>query len=448
MDMPVKVTGQQRSEGELFLDMELAAGQVARFADQAFSAIARENGVEVQDGADVQAAVEEALSDKPVAEIAAGTVMNMAAPFGRSTLDDVSTVGAPRFIAHGKLEAGKPFAFTASWALVPQAELSSYEPVEFNAPASEVAEEAIDREIAQMRAQGARFAETHDDGPVRRGDAVDLSLDTEHDGEKVDGLCFETRAYVTGAGNMPDEFEDNVVGMRPGETKTFTYKGVVGIDEDGQAVYGDYTSTVHVRAKLEQDFPEIDDAWVRANVSGCDGVQELRARIRERMAGQAGEERRHYLNYLAASKLAERFEGHIPDAAYEAVREQLQAELEDSARQAGMGRDEFLQEQGMNEQQFGVRMILEAHERLAQSIALDAMARHLGSTLSEEDLEEFYKVQAPAGHEDEYRRQVEQSGHSYLARQGALRLKTSAYLVENAVIHETAAAATPEEKGA
>lgn len=448
MDAPVKVTGQQRSEGELFLDMELAAGQVARFAEQAFSAIARENGVEVEDGSDVRAAVEEALADKPVAEIAAGTVMNMAAPFGRSTVDDVSTVGAPRFIAHGKLEEQKPFSFTASWALVPQAELSSYGPVEFNAPASEVSEEAIDEEIAQMRAQGARFSESQDDGPVCKGDAVDLSLETEHDGEKVDGLCFETRAYVTGAGNMPDEFEDNVVGMRPGETKTFTYKGVAGVDGDGEALYGDYTSTVCVRSKLERRLPEIDDAWVRANVSGCGGVGELRARIRERMAVQAGDERRHYLNYLAASKLAERFEGHIPDAAYEAVREQLQAELEDSARQAGMGRDEFLQEQGMNEQQFGVRMILEAHERLAQSIALDAMARHLGFEVSEQDLEEFYKVQAPAGHEGEYRRKIEQSGHMYLARQGALRLKTSTYLVENAVIHEGGASADGAAEGA
>ena len=441
MDVVVKVTGQQRSEDELFLDLELAAEQVAQFSEQAFSAIARERGIEVPAGSDVKAAVEEALSDKPVAEMAANTVMGMAAPFGRSSIEDVSTIGEPRFIAHGKLEDGKPFSFTASWALIPRAELSSYDPVEFNAPAGEVSEEAVDEEIRRILEQNASFAAAKDDGPIVLGDAVDLSLDTEYDGEKVDGLCFETRTYVTGAGNMPDEFESNVVGMRPGEEKTFSYEGITGVDEDGKAQYGDYTSTVAVRSKLEKHVPELDDAWVRANVNGCDGVEALRARVKERLAGQAGGERRHYLNYLAASKLAERFEGHIPDPAYEAVREQLQLELDESARAAGMSRDDFLQEQGMNEQQFGVRMILEAHERLAQSIALDALARHLGFGVSEEDVQAFYKVQAPAGHEDEYRRRIEESGHAYLARQGALRLKTSEYLVENAIIHEGAPAA-------
>ena len=110
--------------------------------------------------------------------------------------------------------------------------------------------------------------------------------------------------------------------------------------------------------------------------------------------------------------------------------------MDSRAKQAGLSTDAFLQQQGMNEQQFGVRMILEAHDRLAQSIAIDALARHLGLSVSEEDLVEFYRVQAPDGHADEYRRRIEGSGHEYLAREGALRLKTSDYLREHAIIHE------------
>lgn len=444
MSIPVIVTDQHRSDEELFLDLRVSASVIDQFVEQANEAIARQNGINPETTDDLARAVAEKLGDQVAVEVLANTVMNMAAPFGRSAVEGVQTVGSPRFIAHGKVRPGKDFEFTASWALLPRAELTSYDPVEFTAPAIGASDEDVDEAIQQMLAQQAQFVPTKDTSAIARGDVCKLSLHTTLKGTPVDGLCFDERVYTTGAGNMPDEFEDNIIGMKPGETKSFDFEGISKIGPDDEPIMDRYEATATVLSKLAPKSPELTDAWVAKNIAGCKTVEELRAQVAASIEGQQKDERRHYLNYLAASELAKRFEGHIPDAAYEAIREQLQAELDASAQAAHMSTEQFLQTQGMNEQQFGVRMILEAHDRLAQQIALDAYARHFGITVDEADLVEFYRVQAPKGQEQAYRQQVEGSGHAYLAREGALRLKTSDYLVAHATIHE----GSPYEDGA
>lgn len=436
MSIPVQVTGQKCSDEELFLDLRIPANLLPDFMQQAYDAIAETNNVSAPQGGSLEKALADALTPQVLSQLVVNTVMNMAAPFGRSSVEGILTVGSPRFVAHGNLEEGKPFTFTASWALLPRAELSSYDPVEITAPAETVTDEMVGERIESLLEQASEFVAIEDDSPVKRGDAVELSLTTSLDGKKIEGLCFDARAYSTGQGNMPEGFEANIIGMKPGETKSFSFEGISDIDDDGEPKTSTYLSEATVLRKLRRQRPELTDAWVQKNVVGCDSVSAFKDAIREELEKSAGPERRHYLNYLAAQELAKRFQGHIPDAAYEAVRGQLQSEMDSRAKQAGLSTDDFLQQQGMNEQQFGVRMILEAHDRLAQSIAIDALARHLGFSVSEEDLVEFYRVQAPDGHADEYRRRIEGSGHEYLAREGALRLKTSDYLREHAIIHE------------
>ena len=118
------------------------------------------------------------------------------------------------------------------------------------------------------------------------------------------------------------------------------------------------------------------------------------------------------------------------------MRDEIQAQFDQEAAELGLTREEYMREQGANEQQYSVRMILQVRERLAQSIALDALARHLGLEVGEADLDEFFKASAPMGAAAEMRRQMEDSGRMYLAYEGARRLKANDYLVAHALVAE------------
>lgn len=432
--MDVKIEKRFDTEEELVLDVVVGADALDQIAEQAYGAVASQHGVEVHPGEDVRVACERVLSKPIAAELATNAIMNMAYPFARSQADDVVTVGEPLFTSRSELSMGEPFRFTARWALLPQFELSSYDPITITPPDRRASTEMVDEQIQRILMQWARYERTDEVRPVKSGDVVLLALRTLIDGELVEGLCFDERVYTTGIGAMPEDFERQIIGMVPGEEKRFTFEGVADYDANEQPIMGTYKAEAKLIALERQVLPELTDEWVALNMPDCKTVIGLRSSVRNALDAQLEGEYRHYLNYIAASELAKRFEGHIPDVAYEAMRDEIQAQFDREAASMNMTREQYMQAQGANEQQYSVRMVLQVRERLAQSIALDAYARHFGLEVEEADLQEFFKASAPAGAEDELRRQLEVSGRMYLAYEGARRLKANDHLVANATL--------------
>ena len=182
----IKVLREDRTGDELILDLQLSPDYVPEFAAQALDAVAHQENIKPDGTHTIRELTEEKIGKSVADELICGAVMNMAAPFGRSLTEGVSTVGMPRFANHSKLEPGKPFFFSASWAMLPQIELSSYDPVEIVVPPEKVPDRLIDDSIQQLLNQGASFMPCKDDSVIEIGDVVDLSLDTTLHGKKIE----------------------------------------------------------------------------------------------------------------------------------------------------------------------------------------------------------------------------------------------------------------------
>ena len=84
---------------------------------------------------------------------------------------------------------------------------------------------------------------------MEKGDSVELELETIQDGKPVRALCSKARVYNTGSLSMPDDFDEAIVGMDVGETKSFEFEGPsFELDASGQPVMESYRSTVTVNA--------------------------------------------------------------------------------------------------------------------------------------------------------------------------------------------------------
>lgn len=434
--MDVTVEKRLDTEEELVLHVLVGKQAVAEFSAQGYDFIMNQRGVVAHGGESAKEACERVLSESVATELLQSAIMNMSYPFARSGVEDAVTVGSPLFESQGEVNVDDEFRYTARWAKLPQVELSSYDPVVIKAPAKHAGDDMLNQQLTQIAESCARLEPIAEIRPVQAGDAVRLSLRVELNGEPVEGLCFDENNYTLDMGAMPEEFEHNVQGMKPGESKSFDFDGIADFDADEQPIYKTYHADVTIRTLLARITPDLTDAWVKATVPNCESVAALREKLREQIDAQAAVERRHYLNYIAASELAKRFSGRIPDVAYEAVREELQEQFNREAQQMGLTMKEYMERQGVDEQQYSVRMILQIRERLVQAIALDAFARHFDVCVSEPDLEEFFKASAPEGMAAQFRRQLEGSGRMYLAYEGARRLKANDLLVSKSTIIE------------
>lgn len=436
--MTIKIDKQTISDSSLSLHIIVPAKDLSQFTEQACLLLAYREGLNPDANHNPRDLVAEKIGEELVDELTSEIVMSMTAPFARSQIDDMSTVGAPAFSLDGVLQIDEDFSYQAVWVLMPTIELCSYDPVEIDETETDVQHaEELKQRIKQMIDAYATYESIDKDGPVEKGDIVSLSLVTVKNGVRVEGLCFEDRPYVTGSATMPPDFERQIIGMRPGESNNFAFEGPVEFDKDEQPILESYVTTAVVNHFIERKVPELTDAWVAANIPGCSNVMQLNERLGNDLERDDKKRRRHQLNYLSSSALAERFSGHIPDVAYEAMQSEILAGEQADARQAGMTVEELRQHRGIDKRSAGMVTLLQARERLVQSMALDALVRHLNMKVEDCDLDEFFEASASEGQAMNMRHQFEVSGQMYLAREGALRLKANDWLTKHASVRKT-----------
>lgn len=336
----------------------------------------------------------------------------------------------------------REFAFDVVVDLKPDYELKSYDPVEIKVPQFSVNEEAVEQQLKEMAERYTVYVAA-DAKPVEKGDSCLISMKCLKDGEEVSGLTTDGRTYTAGQGYMPDGFDREIIGMQPGETKSFTFEGP-GLDEDFNEITEVIDCTVTVKEIQKPTVPEINDEWVSTNMPMYKSADELRADIRRNVERTAHEQYDAYKRQMAVSELARRFEGKIADEVYEAMRSNLMENMRMELQQSGQTWEDFVAQNG-GEQQFGMMLMLQTREMLVQGFALDAVFRHEKLSLTDEDIEAACRAMNPQVNPKQLRQQFEQSGRGFALRESAERLKANNWVLEHAIITEFDPAAPAPE---
>ena len=248
---------------------------------------------------------------------------------------------------------------------------------------------------------------------------------------------------------MPDGFDENIIGMDVGETKTFTFEGP-GIDDEGNEIVETIECTVTVKEIQKKVAPVIDDAWVAKFMPMYKDVAAMRDDIRRGLNRQLSGEYENYKRNMAAGELAKRFKGSIADEVYESMSRNLMNNMRAEVEQQNMTWDQFVEQQG-GEQQFNMMMMMQTREMLVQGYALDALFRHEKMVLTDEDIEAACRSMSPQQNPKQVRNQMEQTGRGFALREAAERLKANRWLVDHAIVNVVdprAAQAAPEAAAA
>ena len=144
---------------------------------------------------------------------------------------------------------------------------------------------------------------------------------------------------------MPEGFDEGIMGMAVGETRTFTFSGP-DIDDNGNQVMKDYDCTVTYLSTQKKVAPVIDDEWVAQNLPMYRGLAGLRASIGEQVDGQRRAQYDEYVRGVAADELSKRFTGRIADEVYEGTARTLVANLHAQVAAEKTTWEQFVQQNG------------------------------------------------------------------------------------------------------
>lgn len=434
----MKIVQKKKSGTSISYDVTAAASDVEQVLNQAHIAFANSMGMQPEPNKTVAQVAEERMGINDLDAIVRNAAAEMLVPM---VLDKKNVVPAfmPTLIGEGELARGRDFRFHLDVELKPEYELSSYEPVHIEVPPFSVDESLVDAEIAKLREGYTSYVKDEDADPdhvLAAGDYAKMTLKVERDGEPVKGLNAEGRIYAVGAGHMPAGFEEEVVGMKVGETKNFRFDAP-DFDEDMNEIAVPHDATVTITELLREEAPEIDDAWVRRSAPMFKNAEEFKANIRKNIEVQARESYKSYVRQTAVSELSKRFQGKIADEVYEQMMRQLRESIQRDLQQEGKTWDQFVEESG-GEQSISMMLMLQARELLVQGYALDAVFRHFGLTVTDHDIEQVCHTMNPSVPPKQLHEQIRQNGQGFALRESAERFKANEYIVEHADIVEVA----------
>ena len=333
---------------------------------------------------------------------------------------------------------GADYTFVFEIGTKPTPELKGYDPVEIEMPSDKATDEQIDAEIDTLLEHYREIVNAPANTKVKADKYVDLKVSaTDDNGEPIESLARESMQYRVGSGLFPASFDEEIIGLKKGDAKQFT----IDVPSDATAMTASVMGKtsqinfdVEILAVKKEKVPELTDEWVQEKI-GVDTVEDLRKEIAEEIESSLGNAMPRLKESRVLEKLAERFEGEVPEGLDEENETTLLQDFFNQLQRAGVTLDMYLQQQGITSGQFTDDIKRQAAEMAKQDLALDAYAAHEGIEATEEDIrEEFEK--AGAGDAETLMEEWRKNGQMYLIRQGILRQKAAKALVDGAVVSE------------
>jgi len=333
----------------------------------------------------------------------------------------------------GPLDETQDYAFSLKVQTMPVPKLGEYKGLEIPKRDVDVTDAQVEAQLTMLQERLASLQPV-EDRAVQEGDFVLMDLSGSREGELIEGAQGKDQMYEVGRGNLIPGFEEQLIGLKAGEEKTFD----VTFPEEYHAeeLAGQQASfTVTVKEIKEKVTPELDDAFA-ADVSEFETMEELRKDIRERLtaASESGAERE--FRAAAVEKAVEHATIDVPSTMIDREAHRLYHQLEERVGEQGMTMEVYLGVLQKTEAEIEEEMRPQAEFVIKRQLVLEAIAEAEGLEVTDDDIVEVVKRDAEALGRDylQLLGDLEKSGRREALRDELLVAKAADLVAENAVV--------------
>jgi trigger factor len=209
---------------------------------------------------------------------------------------ELRVAGVPNITQKDSSPEGQ-MAFDATFEVYPEVKLGDITASEVERVNAKVDDAAIDKTVDILRKQRRTFAQRPAADGAEAGDRVTIDFEGKIDGEPFAGGKAEAFQFLIGEGQMLEQFDTAVRGMKVGESKTFPLQ--FPADYHGQDVAGREADFMVTMKKIEaQHLPLVDEGFAKSLGIAGGTVEALRADVKKNL------EREVKFRVLARNKAA------------------------------------------------------------------------------------------------------------------------------------------------
>jgi trigger factor len=178
-------------------------------------------------------------------------------------------------------ERGKDLIFKASFQVSPILKIADYDGLAVTQEKEEITDEHIQDTLDKMRENHAYFENLDGERGIQEGDWVTVDYTSSQNGEEIEGGSVKNYLMEMKNENYIIGFVDNLVGLKPGDQKSFD----ISFPEDynNEQLAGEAVTFHFVIHDIKQKkLPELDDDFA-ASHSEKDTIAELKESVRVKL---------------------------------------------------------------------------------------------------------------------------------------------------------------------
>ena len=304
---------------------------------------------------------------------------------------DLEIVAQPEIGINEISEKGVEFIFKLT--LKPEVKLGKYKGLGVKKEKVSVSKEEIEHEIEHIRSHYTENV-VKEKGKVENGNIAVIDFEGFKDGVAFPGGKGENYSLEIGSNTFIPGFEDQVIGMKKGETKDIE----VTFPEDyhSEDLKGaKATFKVTVNEIKEKRVPELDaDFFEDLGMEGINSKESLEKQVKENIkTRKESEVENKYIDELL-EKAAKNVKVEIPEVMIDEEQTRMIKQYEETLKMQGLSLEQFYQFTNSNEAKLKEQMKDEAVKRITYRLMLEEIAKAENIEVTDKDAKEEAKTMA------------------------------------------------------
>ncbi|HEY8390219.1 MAG TPA: trigger factor [Clostridia bacterium] len=295
----------------------------------------------------------------------------------------------------------------------PPVELGAYTGLKVETEKVVVTDDDVDHELYHLRERAARKVSVTD-REVKDGDIVVIDFSGSVDGVKFEGGTAEKYELTIGSHTFIDGFEDQIIGMKIGETKDINVKFP---DDYGAENLKGKPAVFEVKLHeiFVKELPEADDKFAK-DTSSFETLDEYKASIKDRLLkarqrNAENEKENKLLDQIVAATKTE-----IPEVMIEHQLDNIVKDLEMRLSYQGLKLDQYFKYINSDEKKFRQDRKPEAEKTVKMRMTIEEIIKRENLGATEEEMNAKFAEFAEKAKKsvDEYKKNVSEQQYNYM----------------------------------
>ncbi|MBN1472819.1 MAG: trigger factor [Syntrophaceae bacterium] len=342
---------------------------------------------------------------------------------------DIDAVTQPEIDQNG-IEENKNFSFTATIETEPVIDPQGYIGLKIEKVEYKVTDEDTEARLQEIRTMFATLEDISDDREILEGDAAVIDFQGSLDGNALDDVKAENYVLEIGSHKFVPGFEEQLIGMKKGETKEIDV--LFPQDYQSKTIAG---KNIHFHITLkgikEKKLPEVDENFIK-NFDRFDSLDALQNEIRMSLEDEAKKKSQSLIKTQMIEKLLEINDLEVPPSFLERQIYYMMSDMQRRMMSGGMDSKNATELTLKMHDQFKE----EAEKIVKSALLLKNIAKKESINLSEQEIDDRIREIADSNKRDfeTLKKSFEQDDSRGTLENDVLSEKIFKYLEEKADI--------------